>query len=183
MNYQTKPTDEDLAVYDPDFAHPQAVELMPEPYFWNPDDDFSPLGSDEGFEAYAKFYEWRMKNRLEPILPYLQGIVSRNEEFYTEDMCSDAEIALMIENSEDEEMYELDRAIIAVCFTQIIEEGALDKTAFPLLQRVIFRQAKYGATMHGVISKEHAEEYVECMLLLARVVSQLKTIDIPFITE
>ncbi len=183
MNYQTKPSDEDLAVYDPDFAHPRAVELMPEPYFWDPCDDFAPIGSDEGFEAYSKFYEWRIKNSNQPIYPYLQGIIDRNENFYTEDMCSDEEIALMIQNSEDEEMYELDRAIIAVCFTQIIEEGCLDKEAFPLLQRVIFRQAKYGATTRGGISKEHAEEYVERMLLLAKVVAQLKNSATSFIAK
>ena len=62
MHYNTKPTDEDRAVYDPDFAHPRAVALMPEPYFWDPDDDFAPVGSDEGFEAYRKFYSWRIKN-------------------------------------------------------------------------------------------------------------------------
>jgi uncharacterized protein YfeS len=175
MNYNTKPTDEDLAVYDPDFAHPRAVALMPEPYFWDPDDDFAPLGSDEGFEAYSKFYQWRVKNKSSSILPYLQSIVMRNENFYTEFMCDDDEIALAIENGEDEEMYELDRAIIAVCFTQIIEEGFLDETAFPLLQNTIFRQAKYAVTTRGVISKEHAEEYVERMILLGRVLSDLKT--------
>ncbi len=174
MNYNTKPTDEDRAVYDPDFAHPQAVALMPEPYFWDPDDDFAPLGSDEGFEAYQKFYQWRIHNRANSIYPYLLSIVMRNENFYTEFMCDDDEIALTIANAEDEEMYELDRAIIAVCFTQIIEEGVLDEAAFPLLQKTIYRQAKYAATTRGVISKEHAEEYVERMLLLGRVISGLR---------
>ena len=148
---------------------------MPEPYFWDPDDDFAPIGSDEGFEAYRKFYSWRIKNRDISMFPYIQSIVGRNQDFYTEDMCEDAEIDLIIENSEDEEMYEIDRAIIAVCFTQIIEEGYLDATAFPLLQRIVFRQAKYAATTRGTISKEHAENYVDGMLLLARVLVHLKT--------
>ena len=179
MHYHTKPSDEDRAVYDPDFAHPRAVALMPEPYFWDPDDDFAPIGADEGFEAYQKFYHWRIQHRDLSIYPYLNSIVLRNDDFYSEDMCEDMEIDLAIANGDDEEMYELDRAIIAVCFTQIIEEGILDATAMSLLQRVIFRQAKYGATTRGVISKEHAEEYVDKMLLLARVIAQLKTPQTP----
>ena len=43
-----------------EFAHPRAIELIPDDFFWNCVDELSPFGSDEGDTALAEYREWRL---------------------------------------------------------------------------------------------------------------------------
>ena len=48
---------------EPETAHPRARELMSEAFLWDCVDEEAPFGSDEGFDAYYEFREWRQHNR------------------------------------------------------------------------------------------------------------------------
>ncbi|MGL5275933.1 hypothetical protein [Myroides sp.] len=44
-------------------AHPRAIELMTEDFFWDGADELAPFGSDEGHTALVEFRRWRKKNK------------------------------------------------------------------------------------------------------------------------
>ena len=56
------------AYCDKENAHPKAVELMTEDLFWSAGDETAPFGSDEGFESYSSWREWRTSNPDAPLV-------------------------------------------------------------------------------------------------------------------
>jgi hypothetical protein len=53
---------------DKDHAHPRALELAPEAFFWSCGDELAPFGSDEGDMALREFLYWRKENPTLPVL-------------------------------------------------------------------------------------------------------------------
>lgn len=40
-----------------EIAHPDALQLLKEDFFWDTSDEFAPFGSDEGSDAFSKFHK------------------------------------------------------------------------------------------------------------------------------
>ena len=130
-------------------AHPEAVRLMPEDFFWNTADDFTPFGSDEGSESYHSWREWRQQNPTSSSFEYIAGILDGRPQDYNDALLEAARIeaALDPHNYDDEDPFEtsydpwtLDVTIIATGLSQLVDEGRIDPETKPLMRTAVKRQ-------------------------------------------
>lgn len=56
-------------------AHPRAIELAPEEFFWSCVDELAPFGSDEGATSLEEFVTWRRKNMGKPLRDCLVWVI------------------------------------------------------------------------------------------------------------
>jgi uncharacterized protein YfeS len=125
---------------DPHLRHPRAQELMPEP-LWDCVDELAPFGSDEGWEAYYEFREWRAANPEETLLPYLESIAEQADDFPDDD-------------------FTLDATLIATVLGQLVDEGRIDAAAKPFAFDALERQSQSPAIES---CGEHAPERLELL--------------------
>jgi uncharacterized protein YfeS len=127
-------------------AHAKARELMPEEFFWDCGDEDAPFGSDEGWDAYYEWRNWRSDNPDSELKECIAWIVSGRLDDYNESLYSDAQIERDIESPEDAFMAEgfdtftLDTTIIATGLGQLIDEGKIDSSVKPYLLIAVSRQ-------------------------------------------
>ncbi|MTI19668.1 hypothetical protein E1176_01400, partial [Fulvivirga sp. RKSG066] len=53
----------------------QARTLLTQDFYWNPIDDFSPFGNDDGSDAFHYFREWRIKNKSSSPVTFLNQLL------------------------------------------------------------------------------------------------------------
>jgi uncharacterized protein YfeS len=58
-------------------AHPNFVRFCPDEYWYSSSDEFSPFGSDEGYDLFYEFTEWRSKNQEGDVYKFALGVVGR----------------------------------------------------------------------------------------------------------
>jgi uncharacterized protein YfeS len=58
-------------------AHPNFVKFCPDEYWYSSSDEFSPFGSDEGYDLFYEFTEWRSKNQEGDVYKFALGVVGR----------------------------------------------------------------------------------------------------------
>lgn len=58
---------------DSEYPHPEALHRMPPGPLWNLTDNTAPFGSDEGFQAFSDFLDWRSANPAAPLAPVLEA--------------------------------------------------------------------------------------------------------------
>jgi uncharacterized protein YfeS len=142
---------------EPETAHPRAGELMTEEFLWDCTDEEAPFGSDEGFDAYYEFREWRRRNRKQPLTACLAWIMQGEDlENYNDELCSDEAIERDLEKPDQAfladayDMFALDATVIATALGQLLDEGRIDPEAKPYVRVAIKRQ------LHPkVVTSEH----------------------------
>jgi uncharacterized protein YfeS len=169
--------DEEPYGIDRDHAHPRALELAPEDFFWNCADELAPFGSDEGDMALREFRDWRKENPTLPMLDCLiwtiEGVGEMDIEAYNDSLLVPATIQAQVANSDFDDaqyIYVLDVSILATGFGQLVDEGLIELEAKPLIQRAIDRQllwSKFGGT-----PPPYEEEYHANLLVLNRILAQ-----------
>lgn len=139
--------EEDLYGINKANAHSNAIELIPEDFFWSGDDELAPFGSDEGDMALSEFRDWRKDNPNSPTYDCLkltvESIFGKNIMEYDENILDKNLIKNQI--NEDtfmahQNIYKVDISIIATGFAQLVDEGKIDTRNKPLLQLAINRQ-------------------------------------------
>lgn len=131
---------------EPEIASARARELMPEEYFWDCADESAPFGSDEGFDAYYEWRDWREAHPTGNLSDCLSWILEGREAEYNELLCSDAQIQRDLDNpeeaflSESYDIFTLDTTIIASGLGQLLDEGRIDAEAKSLLLVAVHRQ-------------------------------------------
>ncbi|MFN3404234.1 MAG: hypothetical protein ACK40G_09090 [Cytophagaceae bacterium] len=60
----------------PETAHPRAKELFDEDFYWDMEEESSPFGNDDGYEALHGFINWRKKNKNQSPVRYLQHLLA-----------------------------------------------------------------------------------------------------------
>ncbi|WP_143180844.1 hypothetical protein [Buchananella hordeovulneris] len=146
--------DEDYPGIDRERAHPHAQALIPDDFFWDGGDDLSPFGSDEGFTALAEWRAWRAKHPRAAVRSCLQWVVRSVGEMplaaYTDALASPARVQQLVADPQVDDWYEiftLDISIIATVLGQFVDEGVVDASALPFLQRALNRQSLYAAAL------------------------------------
>ena len=107
-------------------ADPEALRLMPEPWFWSEIDGGSPFGSDTGADTVAYFAEWRRAAPLKPATQFLDWLFARWEiERALELTLSEAELAELLPVRHFHILVG-DDAIVATAFAQLVFEGRVE---------------------------------------------------------
>lgn len=57
-------------------AHPNAQKLMSEEFYWSPIEETAPFGSDDGADAAYGFSQWRIVNKTESPVTYLNDLIT-----------------------------------------------------------------------------------------------------------
>ncbi|MGX7666716.1 hypothetical protein [Flavobacterium pedocola] len=157
-------------------AHPRAVKLIPEDFFWSCIDELAPFGSDEGDMALSEFRDWRKKNpnkeTYDCLKWTLEGVSEEAISEYNERILDRTAIKEKIEDdSFDDQHYifTVDISVIATGFAQLADEGIIDAKNKPLLQLAINRQ-KIWAELST--DWEDRSEYIENLNVLERALKE-----------
>lgn len=131
---------------EPTLAHLRARELMTESFFFDCADEAAPFGSDEGFDAYYEWRDWRAENPDASLVACFEWILDGQLSGYNINLASDEQIKKDIANpdsaflSDHYDMFTLDVTIMATGLGQLMDEGNIDADAKPYLAVAIQRQ-------------------------------------------
>eukprot|EP01035_Chromulina_nebulosa_P013197 gene13197-17544_t len=96
-------------------AHPTALKLLKDDYWWEPFNDFSPFGNDDGHDALYGFREWRLTHpKEEPSNYFDEMAASWERSFEQKDWTDYGQIEM---KREADILYtSIDYAIVGVAF-------------------------------------------------------------------
>lgn len=161
---------------DIDNAHPKAIELIPEEFFWSCINELAPFGSDEGDTALAEYRDWRKANPDTPTLECLKWVIESVGEMKFADYNQKITDKMLIKSQlEDEDfddqqyIYTLDNSVIATGFAQLVDEGIIEQQNKPIIQLAIDRQKNWAELSDGW---EHSKEYISNLQVLERVLNK-----------
>lgn len=161
---------------DIDNAHPRAIELIPEEFFWSCIDELAPFGSDEGDTALAEYRAWRKANPGTPASECLKWVIESVGEMnyadYNQKIADKKLVKSQLEDSDFDDqqyIYTLDNSVIATGFAQLVDEGLIEQQNKPLIQLAIDRQKIWAELSEGW---EHSEEYINNLKVLERALIQ-----------
>lgn len=125
---------------DIDHAHPRAVELIPDDFFWSNIDELSPFGSDEGDTALAEFRDWRKDNPETPTIECLKWVIEGVGEMdfpdYNQQLVNKELVKVQMEDKDFDDqqyIYTLDISVIATGFAQLVDEGIIEQENKPVI--------------------------------------------------
>jgi uncharacterized protein YfeS len=105
--------------------HPRARELLDDPFYWDPADEYAPHGNDTGADLLEAFREWRRRHRSVPAARFLPTMLKRWN--YTGSVAALLGKPMSQWDDDDELTLEvLDEANVAVAFAQLKLEGKCD---------------------------------------------------------
>jgi uncharacterized protein YfeS len=106
--------------------HPEARDLLDDPFYWDAVDEYAPHGNDTGADLLEAFREWRSKHREAPASRFLPLMLKRWD--YSSDVEALQSKPLADWDEDDELTMEvLDEATIAIAFAQLKLEGRCDE--------------------------------------------------------
>lgn len=127
--------------------HPQARELLDDPFFWEEADDYAPHGNDTGSDLLSEFRVWRRRNHDLPVLRFLSHLLSKWG--FKERVLEYSKKALSDWTVDDEMAINLfDEAAIALAFAQIKLEAVCDTEARDAALVSISRQLSSEVAAH-----------------------------------
>ena len=127
--------DDDGAYCDKAKAHPRAVELMAEDFFWNAVHDNTPFGSDEGFESYYCWRDWRSSNPDASLSDAIIWILGGTYEDFLS-LAKDPDPGQAFNNSAfvvDWDLWTLNITIVTTALSQLLDEGTIDGAIKPFV--------------------------------------------------
>lgn len=157
-------------------AHEKAIKLIPEEFFWSCYDELAPFGSDEGDTALAEFRDWKKENpnseTYECLKWTIEGVSEKDFSEYNQIILEKNLIETQIsDNNFDDRQYifTVDISVIATGFSQLVDEGKIDKKNKPLIQLAIDRQKIWAElSTHW----ENRDEYIGNLNVLERVLRE-----------
>ncbi len=176
FSHETMEDEDEIYGIDKAKAHQRARDLISEEFFWDCGDELAPFGSDEGDTALAEFRDWRRENPKAPVLDCLKWTIESVGEMefakYNDTILADALIRKQIEDKafdDQQYIFTLDVSVIATGFGQLIDEGTIDSTAKPVIQRAIKRQSVWSQLQP---TWSFSSEYCDRLNALARILEQ-----------
>ncbi|NII28109.1 hypothetical protein HB364_23705 [Pseudoflavitalea sp. X16] len=161
---------------DIDNAHPKAIELIPEEFFWSCIDELAPFGSDEGDTALAEYRDWRKANPNTPTLECLKWVIESVGEMnfadYNQKIVDKKLIKSQLEDDDFDDqqyIYTLDNSVIATGLAQLVDEGIIEQQNKSIIQLAIDRQKNWAELSEGW---EHSKEYIDNLQVLERALNQ-----------
>ncbi len=161
---------------DIDNAHPKAVALIPEEFFWDGVDELAPFGSDEGDTALAEYRHWRTINPTASSLECMRWVIESLGEMpmadYNATLPDREKIQAAIADEEYDDQYyifTLDVTVIATGFAQLVDEGFIEPANKPYIRVAIDRQ-RIWAEVSG--TPAFAEAYTANLNVLGRALQE-----------
>lgn len=161
---------------DRDHAHPRALELAPEEFFWDCVDELAPFGSDEGDMALSEWRAWRQENptasALDCLIWTIESVGEMGIEDYNDSLLAERTLqAQLADESFDEGqyIYTLDTSVIATGFGQLVDEGHIEVDSKPLIKRAIDRLTVWSGLTDTVVPTQFTAEYHAKLRVLARI--------------
>ncbi len=158
-------------------AHPRAVELIPDVFFWDDTDEIAPFGAEYGNTALNEFREWRPKNKRKSITRFLkiaiEDIGEMDYKEYTVKLLDQRTIANLLtdEDYDADQLFDgLDTTIIAIGFTQLIDEGKIDQDAKRIIRIAIERQLISNTL--GLYDEDLSREFIEYLKRLKEILEE-----------
>jgi uncharacterized protein YfeS len=159
-----------------DYAHPRALELIPDEFFWSTFDELAPFGSDEGDTALAEYRSWRKKHPRAPLEKCLiwtiESVGEISIEKYSDAIFNEATVKAKLEDEDFDDqqyIYTVDVSVIATGFGQLVDEGKIDASAKAYVARALKRQIVW-ATLSE--SWKHAGRYIKNLQRLEQALEQ-----------
>ena len=169
--------DEERYRINKEFAHPKAIELIPDEFFWDCVDELAPFGSDEGDMALAEYREWRKENPDKSIIDCLIWVIEDVGEMDFKDFNDTLLDRNLIKSQLNDDNYDseqyiftLDISVIATGFAQLVDEGKIDDGAKPIINLAIDREIISSELM---INWEYSEEYINNLKKLKEVLEKV----------
>lgn len=157
-------------------AHPRAIALMQDEFFWDCSDELAPFGSDEGENALTEFIEWRKAHPHTPTIECLkwaiESIGDMPFEAYNETLLDRDYIAQQMEDPAFDAhqcIFILDTAIIATGFGQLVFEGVIDEENKPVIAIALERQVCWALLSE---SWSYAEQRIGYLNILKRALEE-----------
>ena len=127
--------------------HPQARQLLDDPFFWEEADDYATHGNDTGSDLLAAFRVWRRRNGSVPVSRFLSHLLS---EWGFEERVRACSTKALSDWTEDDEMAInlFDEASVALAFAQVKLEGTCDAGALDAALASIDRQLSSDVAAH-----------------------------------
>jgi len=167
---------EEVYGIDQERAHPRAIELIPDEFFWDSTDEFAPFGADEGDIALAEYRDWRRDNPDAPAVECIEWTIESVGDMDAADYNNSLVDRYLIRRQMRDEQFNdyrfiftLDISVIATGFGQLVDEGKIDPECKPYIQTAINRQRIWGEMS---ISEEYRDEYVDRMDVLEKVLKE-----------
>ena len=168
--------DEEKYGIDIENAHPRAIELIPEEFFWSCIDELAPFGSDEGDTALAEYRDWRKANPDTPTIEYLKWVIESVGEMdfadYNQNLLDRDLIKSQLQDDEFDDqqyIYTLDNSVIATGFAQLVDEGIIEGQNKPIIQLALDRQKIWAELSEGW---EYAKVYMDNLTVLERALNR-----------
>jgi len=131
--------------WKPDFKHAntKAQKIMTDEFLWNPIEETSPFGNDDGADAIMEFRKWRKQNQSQDPTVFVEKLLAEwNYSVYNYHQTDTIEIHNFIESKDigARLYFGIDDVIIATGFGQFIIEGTIDKNLKELILIALKRQ-------------------------------------------
>lgn len=141
----SKPVNSEKEVYDLAFetAHPKAQKLMTDEFYWNPIEETSPFGNDDGHDAFYGFKEWRESHKTESPIIFLKELIKRwNYPTFDLNEMNEANLKKYISSNSLGKitLTGQDNAIISIGFGQFVLEGKIDEDLKMLTKTALKRE-------------------------------------------
>ena len=122
-------------------AHPKARARLNKAFYWNEDDDHSPLGNDIGRETATSYHSWCSDRRRAGVRRFLEQLMQGWALADTDWDMVDPE---WLQSQLPQDSYQIltrDDMVIGLAFAQIILEGQIDTEVQRVALLAVRRQA------------------------------------------
>jgi len=140
-------------------GHANAKKLLTNDFFWDPGDDYSPIGGDTGSDALAEFWEWRGSNPTSSVMSFLEQLI---EEFGVGTALEfvangNPEVAI---GEHHLKANVFDELVIAVAFAQFMKDGSVEKNVHRLALRAVNRQSNASVIQYRSAEPSEQERHL-----------------------
>ncbi|HAS39361.1 MAG TPA: hypothetical protein DCS93_02735 [Microscillaceae bacterium] len=104
-------------------AHPKALKLLTDDFFWDQSDEFAPFGSDEAHNILSQFTHWKAFN---PHAPYQDFVVARSLQMSLTPLHLSQSVDELSPQEFQTFCEDLDSEIIAIGLVQLVTEGNIE---------------------------------------------------------
>lgn len=152
-------------------AHPIALKLLKDDYWWEAANDFAPFGNDDGHDAIYGFREWRLAHPAEEPANYFDEMAASWETSFEQKDWTDYK---MIKKKRDADILytSIDYAIVGVAFGQLVLEGKISSTLKEYGVKAIKRQQmlteKGDYPYAGALKKERMDTWSKQLKVLEK---------------
>ena len=128
-------------------AHPRALELAPDEFFWSNHDELGPFGSDEGDTALHDYRAFRKRQKSSTqyhcLVWAIESVSETRIAHYTRHILDEAKVRAQISDPDIDDqqyIYTVDVTAIATGFGQLVDEGKIDPECKDFIALAIERQ-------------------------------------------